>query len=160
MMPIQLREFELDYSYNQFMVCDASTPIFGLWTEQHSNQGFCRFESAVSFLAIIAEFGGAQTTVFLGSYPGAECDVRVIAVPFRCISGRVLVSGPEWGGEDIDLSPGHYRLSAAQRFLNDKKQAINLYFEPVLRPATRSEILKADHELVPGEPLFETADIA
>lgn len=160
MMATQLREFELDYSYNQFMVCDASAPLFGLWTEQHSNQCFCRLESAVSFLTIIPEFGEATTRVFLGSYVVNEQDVRVITVPFHCPSGRVLVSGPEWDGEEIKLSPGHYRLYAAQRFLNDEKQVIDLYFEPLSQPATHSEVVKADDELVFGRTFLETADIA
>lgn len=159
-MATQLLEFELDYSYNQFMVHDASDPLVGMWTERHSNQGFCRLESAVSFLTIIPEFGEATTKVFLGSYNVDEQNVRVIAVPFHCQSGKVLVGGPEWNGEEIELSPGHYRLYAAQRFLSDEKQAIDLYFESLARPATHSEILKADGELAFGSELLETASIA
>lgn len=159
-MPEKLREFELDYSYNQFTVCDASTPLLGLWTEQHSTQGFCRLESAIAFLTLIPEFGDATTKVFLGSYLEDERDMRVIAVPFHCASGKVLISSPEWAGEELELPIGHYRLYAAQRFLNPIKQGVNLYFEPLSHSSPRSEVLKADGELDIGSVLLENADIA
>ena len=123
------------------MVYDKSVRLPGCaWTEDHSAQGFARRESTVNFGTPL-EFGYADVAVSRGKYQSRGEYMRVIAVPFLVASGRVIVCGPEELNDQkrpFDLSPGNYRLIAAQRIMGDEEEAIDLFFEPLARPLERS----------------------
>ena len=144
------------------MVYDQSEGMPGCaWTEGHTAQGFARRPSAVCFGTLL-EFGHAQVSVVWGAYdPQVEYD-RVIVVPFRCVSDKVVVEGPDEQGLDraIDVPRGDYRLAAAQQVLSEQRERIDLYFERVSSPIECSAIIVADDKLSPPEPLIETARIA
>src|SRR5215813_10398058 len=85
----------LYFSYIQFMVFDASVRLSGCdWIPEHSAQGFARRESTVNFNTLL-EFGLADVAVIHGVYRQREDYERVIEVPFRVTSRRVIVGGPE-----------------------------------------------------------------
>ena len=150
------------FSYGQFMVYDIDVISPGCaWTEDHTAQGFARRDSVVSFISIL-DFGQADVTFVLGAYqPTREFD-RVIAVPFTVVTGRVLIEGPEEmdAGRTIELPPGFYSLTAAQRVLNDDWEDVHLFFESLADPRKSSTILVADDMLSPPFPLLETVEIA
>jgi hypothetical protein len=53
----------LYFSYSQFMVFDESVRLPGCeWTDEHSAQGFARWESTVNFSTLL-EFGEADVVV-------------------------------------------------------------------------------------------------
>jgi hypothetical protein len=156
------------FSYNQFMVYDASVRLPGCdWTDEHSAQGFARRESTVNFGTIL-EFGRADLVVTCGAYQPREEYQRVIAVPFRVTSGNVIVEGPEEIETErkIELQPGNYRLIAAQRVTADfgeekeEGESIDLFFELLPKPLERSAILVGDEGLNPPASLVENAGIA
>ncbi len=153
---------KLYFSYSQFMVYDQSVQLPGCaWTDEHSAQGFARRESTVNFNTPL-EFGYADVAVHRSAYePNSEYE-RVIAVPFRVVSGNVLVEGPD--EMDVErkftLPPGNYRLVAAQRVTGDEEEVIDLFFEPLTKPLERSAVLVADDALNPSITLLETAGIA
>jgi len=152
----------LYFSYGQFMVYDETVRLPGLaWTPPHSAQGFARRESVVNF-ATPVQFGWADVIVREDVYqPSDEYD-RVVAVPFRVTTGRVIVEGPEeWTRErNFALPPGDYRLVAAQRVMGDEEEVIDLFFEALTKPLQRSEVLVADEEMNQPTPLLETAGFA
>jgi len=152
----------LYFSYSQFMVYDQSEQLPGCaWTEEHTAQGFARRESAVCFGTPL-EFGNANVVATVGAYrPEAQYE-RVITVPFRSVSGRVTVEGPEEMDIDraFDLPCGDYKLTAAQTILSDDDERIDLFFESVAPPLERSAIVIADEMLNPPAVLLETARIA
>jgi hypothetical protein len=150
------------FSYGQFMIYDKDVALPGCaWTDQHSDQGFARRESVVSFGTLL-DFGYADVVAHLGAYQPAEEYERVIAVPFRVTSGEVIVEGPEETAPErtFALPPGHYRVVAAQYALSDDEETIDLSFEPVEAPLGRSTVLVADDNLNPPTPLVETAEVA
>jgi len=152
----------LYFSYSQFMVYDGSVQLPGCdWTEEHTAQGFARRESVVNFNTLL-EFGYADVVVNREAYELQQGYQRVIAVPFRVTSGKVVVDGPEETAVErsVSLPPGQYRLVAAQHITGEEEEAIDLYFEPLTKALERSTILVADHALNPPTPLIETAKIA
>jgi hypothetical protein len=156
----------LYFSYSSFAVYDQAVPLSGLdWKEAHVGQGFARRDSVVNFGALL-EFGHAFVLVRNAAYEPRSYYERVIAVPFLVTSGRVQIDGPEEYPIDrgVDLTPGNYRLIAAQYVIHDVdlegEEGIDLFFEPLAARLERSEILIADDELNPTYPLLETASIA
>jgi hypothetical protein len=152
----------LYFSYSQFMVYDPSAGLPGcVWTEKHSNQGFARRESTVNFSTLI-EFGFADVVVHRGAYQLDPKHGRVIAVPFLITSGRILVEGPEEidSERSIALTPGNYRLVAAQCVISEEKEAIDLFFEALAEPLSGSAILVGGEKLNPPKSLLEVAGIA
>jgi len=149
-------------SYGQFMVYDKNVQLPGCaWTDEHSRQGFARRESVANFRALI-DFGHADVQVSLDAYePRLEYE-RVIAVPFKVTSGEVIVEGPEETepGRAFALTPGDYRLVAAQYATGDEEEAVDLFLSPATEPPQRSAILVADKALSPPSPLIEAAGIA
>ena len=152
----------LYFSYNQFMVFDASVSLPGCaWEELHSAQGFARRESTVCFNSLL-EFGHANVTVIHGPYEAKESYERVIAVPFCAKTSTVIVEGPEEFKTErmVTLEPGNYRLVAAQQVIDEDNEVIDLFFEPLEESLNRSEILVADEVLTPPDTLMETSEIA
>jgi Competence protein J (ComJ) len=150
---------DLYFSYSQFYVHDASVLSRRLdWTKAHSNQGFARREKAVAFGALL-EFGMAKIRVAIHPYEPREEYERVIAVPFKVTSGKIIVGSPNETHSARDrnfaLPPGNYRLVAAQRVTGDDQAAIDLFFEPLAKPPKRSAILVADAGLHPPARLIE-----
>lgn len=153
---------KLYFSYSQFMIYDEDELLPGCnWTEQHSAQGFARRESVVNF-ATLLEFGSAVVHVFSTSYQPRDQYNRVIAVPFRVSSGIVMVGGPEEFDlkRNFKLSPGYYRLVAAQYVVENDEEIIDLYFESRSLPLEQSTLLVVDALLNPPKLLIEDAGIA
>ena len=144
------------------MVFDQSVRLPGCdWTDEHYAQGFARRESTVNFSTLF-EFGEADVAVTCRAYKSGEQYERVIEVPFRVTSGKVIVGGPE-DVEDkriTELLSGDYRLTAAQRVIGDEEEAIDLFFELLSKPLERSTILVADKSLTIADPLSESAGTA
>ncbi len=158
-----LTEFNMYFSYSQIMVSDETIKSPGCdWTDDHFNQGFARRLSTVSFRTIL-EFGTGSVKVHLSQYIETEGYERVIAVPFSSPSGRVVIEGPEEYPVPVDriliLQPGHYKLVAAQKLVDEDAELIDLYFHRLDEPAKNSEILVADNELDPPEALLEEAEV-
>lgn len=158
-----LTEFEIYFSYNQFIVSDETVELPGCeWTETHHRQGFARRQSTVSFLTVL-EFGTGLVRVYLSSYVENSHYERVIAVPFFSPTGIVIVESPEEYPVPLDqritLQSGYYKLFAAQRVVDDDEEIIDLYFQRLDEPAKSSEILVADDELDPPENLLEEAEV-
>lgn len=157
-----LSEFELYFSYGQFLVYDESVSLPGCdWTPGHTDQGFARRESTVCFRTLL-EFGNALVRVYLGSYIQSEGDERVIAVPFDSPTGKVLIEGPDDapGSHSVLLEPSPYQLFASQRATGEERELISIYFRKLDEPLSHSEILVADEELNPPEQLLEDAEVA
>jgi len=138
------------------------------WTPEHSAQGFARRDSTVNFNTLL-EFGFADVAVIHGAYRPREEYERVIEVPFRVTSGKVIVGGPEETEDErvIELPPGDYRLTAAQRVTAEEEEgegqgeeAIDLFFELLPQPLERSCVLIADEALNVPNRLLETAGVA
>jgi hypothetical protein len=157
----------LYFSYILFLVFDGSVKLPGCdWTPEHSAQGFARRESTVNFNTLL-EFGFADVAVIHGAYQPREEYERVIEVPFRVTSGKVIVGGPEETEDKgmIELPPGDYRLTAAQRVTaeegeGEEEEAIDLFFEVLPQPLERSSVLVADEALSVPNRLLETAEVA
>jgi hypothetical protein len=69
-------------------------------------------------------------------------------LPFRLVSGRVAIEGPEEADVDRELSlpPGHYRLVVAQAVAAEEdRERVDLFFEQHvgLHPETISKARKA-----------------
>lgn len=144
------------------MVFDRDVQLPGCeWTDAHGSQGFARRESVMNF-GMLEEFGHAVVLVRDRAYEPRDYYVRVIAVPFLVTSGQVKIEGPEEHPieRQLELSPGNYRLTAAQFIIWDEEQGIDLFFEKLAEPLERSEVLVADEWLDPILPLCETAEIA
>jgi hypothetical protein len=153
---------KLYFSYSQFMVFDQSELLPGCdWSEAHSDQGFARRESTVCFGTLL-EFGHAVVAVTLGGYLPDDDYVRVIEVPFRCVSGKVIIEGPEETDVNrvFDMPCGDYRLTAAQVLIGNDEEQIDLFFEALAEPLGQSFIIIADEMLNPPELLIETSSIA
>jgi len=160
----------LYFSYISFLVFDESVKLPGCdWTPEHSAQSFARRESTVNFNTVL-EFGFADVAVIHGAYRPREEYERVIEVPFRVTSGKVIVGGPEEIEDErvIELLPGDYRLTAAQRVTAEEEEgeegqgeeAIDLFFELLPQPLERSSVLIADEALNVPNRLLETAKVA
>ena len=145
---------DIYFSYSQFMLFDESAD-YPQWSREHSAQGFTRTKSAVTFGTPL-EAGEAYTRVITGAFEGTESYDRVIAVPFLCVTGRISLMAPDdYEATTIEIPPGHYRVTAAQRITGEDEQDIDLFFEPLAEPASRSEILVADEKLDPPAVLLE-----
>ena len=151
----------LYFSYGQFAVFDRRITPGCLWGQVHTDQGFARRPSAVSFRTL-ADFGHARVTVAVGPYTARPAHARVIAVPFTVIAGAVVVEGPEElrTGRAVALPPGPYRLVAAQQLVGDEEEMIDLFFEPLEELPPASAILVADDQLSPPPVLLEHAEVA
>lgn len=152
----------LYFSHRQFFVFDKSVALPGCaWTDVHFRQGFARRQNNVCF-GTLMDFGEGQLSVYLGPYSSAGRHNRIIAVPIELLSGEVVIAGPE-EFEDVRvlrLTPGHYRLTAAQVAIDEESERIDLYFETLGEPISRSQIIVADEELAPLTPLLETVEVA
>lgn len=158
---MQLARFEIYFSYSQFMVYDGSVRLPGCeWTPAHTRQGFARQASTVNFRSM-HEFGDAQVRVFFGEASGLEAAERVITVPFHVKAGHILVEGPEEErdeGRRVELPPGAYELTCAQRVTGDEAEEISLHFAPRTVLPGKSKVLRADRQLeVPTELVEEAA---
>ncbi len=156
-----MKNIELQFSYNQFLVYDSSVSSPGcIWTDTHVGQGFARRESVVCFSTIL-EFGNARLSVCLGPYSKSTNHERVISTPFNAPTGKVLIEGPEESNTNrhIELEPGCYKVTAAQKVVRGDEE-IELYFEKVIKPEEHSMIIIADEELDPPDELLEHAEIA
>jgi hypothetical protein len=152
----------LYFSYNQFMIFDASERLPGcVWTDKHVAQGFARRESTVN-VGTLLEFGQAAISMAIGQYLPQEKYERVIAVPFECTSGTICIEGPEETEVERShgLSVGHYRLVIAQSITGSDNELVDIYFEPRSTPTFLSEILVLDQMIDPPDQLVETAAIA
>lgn len=148
------------FSYNQFFVFDKSIKLPACtWTERHFNQGFARREKNAVFGSLL-EFGYAELAVYLGAYKGRDAHERVIEVPIEVSSGEVVIAGPEEFDDTrvVKLAKGHYRLVVAQTVTDEDRETIDLYFEKLAAPLTKSQIIVADDALHPPSPLIDTAD--
>lgn len=153
---------KLYFSYSQFMVYDLAEQLPGCdWTEKHTAQGFARRASTVCFGTRL-EYGHSFVTIHIGSFQALKDYSRAICVPFKNISGKVTVEGPDEFDVDraFELPPGDYMLTAAQKILSADELNIDLYFELVTHPGSRSSILVADEMLDTTEPLMESSEIA
>jgi hypothetical protein len=130
------------FAYSQFQVFDKAALAGHQWTQGHFDQGFARTGRSVSF--------------------GTDEHARVIEVPFEVSSGEVVVGGPEEfpvkPERVFQLPKGHYRLVAAQAVTDEDQEKIDLYFEKLAEPLTKSRIVVADDALNPPSPLLETAE--
>jgi hypothetical protein len=152
----------LNFSYGQFFVYDRFVRFPGcIWTERHYAQGFARRESSVC-IGTLLEYGLGEIRFQLQEYSPDEAFERVIAVPFRVITGSIVVAGPEElrPQRSITVPIGNYRLVAAQRVVGDEEEALNLFFEELKVPSSISEILKSDVSLRISGELLETAETA
>jgi hypothetical protein len=150
------------FSYGPFLVFDQSVKLPGCdWTVEHLAQGFARRESTTCIRAL-GEFGHANVRASMTPYVVKDEYVRVLAVPFAVESGIVVIEGPEEIGTDriVKLTPGNYRLVAAQAIAGEEEEMIDLFFERVSQPLQYSEILVRDDELDPPIPLIESAAVA
>jgi hypothetical protein len=157
-----ISEFQVYFSYNQFMVFDKEVKSPGNdWTDDHVRQGFARRDSSVNFGTLL-EFGDAKVQVFKAPYAPDENDERVIAVPFFCSSGEVLIEGPEEDSRDpVRIEPGHFVLTVAQQVnQEDERLFIRLYFSSVESQTVHSQIIVADEQLTLPHQLLETSEIA
>jgi len=156
-------ELTIYFAYSQFMVSDRAVALPGCaWTQVHTNQGFARRDSCTC-LRTLLEFGVADVTVYMGPYAPRRTYQRAIAVPIELASGEVVIEGPEddvTNRQFVSLPSGHYRLTAAQRVVDEGREKIDLYFEKLAEPSLSSRIIVADDALTPPEVLIETADVA
>ncbi|WP_035613408.1 competence protein ComJ [Haloferula sp. BvORR071] len=160
---------DLYFSYSMFAIFDNAVGLPRVnFTKIHIAQGFGRNESGAWFHTP-EEYGMAYLRVAVGPFePTGEYD-RAVSVPFRCVSGQVTLAGPDEGeGDDwtIELAPGDYLLTVAQRITqpededHEAEEEIDLFFEPLAQPASRSEILIADEKMEPPAVLQEDGGIA
>jgi len=119
-------------------------------------QGFARRSSTASF-ATLLDAGGASVSVFLSSFPAGTQYDRVICVPFNAQSGRLGLGAPDdWPhANGFTIEPGHYRLCVAQRIVAEDEEAIDLFFEKVVEPITKSAVMVCDANLKPPDVLLE-----
>ena len=150
------------FSYGQFIVYDDGEALPAcLWKQAHVNQGFARRESTVCFRTLL-EFGLADLNVVIGCFNLDRAYERIIAVPVRVTTGRVMVEGPEEikFRPPIALAAGNYRVVAAQLVKSETEEAIDVYFEALQQPLRQSQIILADEDLLVEGDLLETAEIA
>jgi hypothetical protein len=149
------------FSHSQFFVFDKSVKLPGCaWTEGHYQQGFARREMNVCFGTPL-EFGHADMVVHLGPYKRKDEHQRVIEVPIE-VSGEVVIAGPEEieNKNVVKVAKGAYRLVAAQTMMGDDREVIDLYFEKLINPITKSQILVCDDALHPSSQILESAEVA
>jgi Competence protein J (ComJ) len=149
------------FSYSQFFVFNKSVKLPGCaWTERHYQQGFARREMNVCFGTPL-EFGHADISVHLGPYKSSDEHQRVIEVPIE-VSGKIVIAGPEEieSKNVIKLAKGTYRLVAGQTVTGDDQETVDLYFEKLISPITKSRILVCDEALHPLSKLLENAEVA
>lgn len=157
------QKFKIIIGYNQFLIFDESIMDVGHdWTEAHFNQGFARRSSAIG-LRTLNEYSEANVNCFIGiPYSTMNQYVRVISTGFECISGKVVICGPEEvpgnSSQQLQVAPGSWKLTAAFYMLS-LIEHIDVFFENSHVPNLYSEILLADAALSPVEPLIETSKI-
>jgi len=159
---MMVAEFELSFSYSQFIVWDSLMCTPGLaWTDAHSRQGFARREDVVGFGTLL-EFGTARMRILAEPFVPSTSYQRVLGVPFRTNSGRVRIEAPDEldSGRLVAVQPAQYLLVCAQRANDEFNEDIVLYFERQERPIDVSTIIVRDESLAPPHPLLETAEIA
>jgi hypothetical protein len=153
---------KLYFSYGQFHVYDSSVKAPGcIWCAEHFAQGFARRESTVCFRTLL-EYGFADVyckdIAFLqtGKYE------RAIGVPFLVTSGRVIIDGPEEINieRELCIPVGNYRIVAAQCIVGEDEESVDLFFEFLHEPLSKSEIIVSDLGLSPPLHLLETANAA
>ena len=160
---------KLQFAYGQFDVFDPAVYDGGvLWTDIHSQQGFARRGSYVSFRTL-SDFGTAELSVFLSSYFRHHEYQRVVEVPMLATGGIIEIEGPEEAfviDRKIEIGPGNYRLTAAQRLTDEYDEEsgsyvlmVDIFFEEVSRPLLNSRILVSDSDLSPPAVLMESAEI-
>ncbi|MBK9164971.1 MAG: hypothetical protein IPM21_13900 [Acidobacteria bacterium] len=154
---MKLAEFVTEFSYNQFVVFDSGIEVPGNeWTEDHSNQGFSKNASSVSFGTLL-DFGYAHVQVFDRQYELNSEDSRVIEVPFYTESGTVHVEGPEENEPNaVSVEPGQYLLTAAQKAnFDDETLFVCLHFKKAEPGIAKSRIIVQDDDLNPPVRLLE-----
>jgi hypothetical protein len=148
-------------SYSQVMIYDKSVQLPGCdWTETHSNQGFARREGTFCCGTLI-DCGKANITVYLGAIDALDKYERVIETPFKAHTGKIGVEGPdEYPIErGFQIEPGIYNLTVAQKFVDEGMVKVDVYFQWIDKPLTKSAILLQDDDLNPPDILLEDAEI-
>lgn len=152
---------KIHFAYGQFLVLDKAAHAGHCWSEDHYDQGFARTARSVSFGAP-QQFGHGAVLVYLGAYKARNEHTRVIEVPFEVSSGDVVIAGPEEFPVKsqcvLPLPKGHYRLVAAQVVTDEDREEIDLFFEKLAEPLTKSRILVADAAMRLPTRLLETAE--
>ncbi|WP_035613332.1 competence protein ComJ [Haloferula sp. BvORR071] len=143
---------DLDFAYGIFVLFDEAVGHPDVtFSEETVAQGFSRAESGAWFKTPL-EFGDGYLRVAIGPFEATGDYDRAVAVPFHCISGCVTIAGPDEPLEEqrsFDLPPGYYRLTVAQRVVDEEGEDIDLFFEPLAEPAKWSEVLIADESMRP-----------
>jgi hypothetical protein len=151
---------KLEFSHSQFFVYDAGlvSPACE-WTEPHRKQGFARRDRTIAVGALL-EFGSADVRIALGAPSNFEDCERVLAVPLEIETGAISIDGPEEGARvrSVNVKNGHYRVTIAQKVIDEISEEISIWLERLDIPLRRSELLIADVALNPSAPLVETAN--
>lgn len=153
---------KLYFSYSQFLVYDAYVSLPGcVWKGAHVAQGFARRPSVACFSTLL-EFGRADVYWTEGGYEPYDAYERVIAVPFKAGSGKIIVDGPDEHDRArfFNIAPGDYELVAAQQAVSDDEEIIDLFVRRVGQPAQASKVLVVDEGLSPPAILLETTEPA
>lgn len=152
----------MQFSYGQFLAYDQTEAEPGsLWTDKHIAQGFVRRIRALG-IGTLVQFGAAKVRTFSGTPTSIDDYDRVISVPIELPSGILCIEGPEEYPiqRSINVSPGAYRLIAAQSLVSETELSIDIFLESLAGTTANSEILKADETLEASGPLLETGDVA
>lgn len=151
---------ELQFSHSQFFVFDSEVSAVGChWTERHFKQGFARRDGTVSVRTLL-EFGAADVAVTVGAPASVEAYGRVLAVPLLIRSASLSIEGPEEqpGIRHTAIPNGHYRVTIAQRAIDETREDVHIWVEKSDVPIARSQLLVVDEDLDPLWPLLETAN--
>ncbi len=151
-----IAEFDITYSYHQFLISDESSGrCLPLWTEQHGRQGFCRGLSAVSFITL-DQWGIGHVKVRKTPFEDISVFMRLLTVPFFAESGMIAVQGPEDPPPMVfSVAKGHFRLWVGQYLIEEGEEGIEIFFEELTTPPAKSEIVIKDDDLQPGIELLE-----
>lgn len=146
----KIANFELDVSYKQIVICEASENApFSFWTETHVSQGFVWRAEGAGFATL--EDGMHEIAIYCASAAPALSDALVaIRVPFQVPpSGEVEVASIA-DAALFRLPPGDYEL-LYQYAHSDGVSRISLGFTP--GKEKRFEVLR-----LPG-PLPSSLDL-
>jgi hypothetical protein len=145
------------FSFWQIQIYDRSVSLPAcIWTPAHVQQGFARRTSTASF-ATLFDAGDASVALCLSPLSRKSQYDRVVCVPFYAPSGAIGLGAPDdWPhAASFTIEPGHYRLCAAQKRLTEDSEAIDLFFERVTKPVSKSVIVVCDGHLKPPNVLLE-----
>jgi hypothetical protein len=145
------------FSFCQLQIYDKAVHVPAcVWTPAHISQGFVRRASTASF-ATILDTGDAPLRLFLSPLLKDMRYDRVICVPFYAQSGDIGIGAPDdWPHQcGFKITAGHYRLCVAQRLVDEEKEIIDLFFEKLTQPATKSDVVVGDANLKPTSVLLE-----